>query len=690
MARQYYYNEQGGSDVTAASNISWADAVALTFTPDASTDYYLFFSGLIGNSATTNDVQYRVLEGANVIATGNWEPKDTSPQEYQAFAGFLRHSEGGSPSSRTFKIQIKLEISGPTARIRSAKLTAIRHETGDVFEETTAAFTTASASGTSVESISTSSANYQNDSYIFFACAKMQAGTTAATIQVALDRPTPAFSIGTAFAIAEYSDTTSALHKMLGFHVAANGSHNLNGGSLALRATTPAGTTSVSDRRILALKVTGDSVYSDYDINGSTGTTTSYVDQYTYTPTVATSGDHLAFLALCWDSSSATSSAYTDFTVAGSVITESVKEFSGAIDTHMSVGIASLTSGSNAIKARAKGESAITVSTYEISFVVWQLASSARTLSADSGSFSFSGTAATLKLGRRVDAAGGSFAFSGSAATLKRGYKVIAAAASFSFTGQAATLKIGRRLDAAAASFAFTGTASTLKVGYKVAADAASFAFTGTAASFSRTYQVAAGSGSFSFSGQSATLKVGYKLSAVAGSFTWSGTDATLTLTPVGTKSIVADSGSFSFSGTASTLKVNRRLDATAASFAFTGSAATLKHGRKVIADAASFSFTGTAATLRRTYRLDAGSGAFVFTGSAATLSLLAAGKVLDAGSGTFNWTGSNATLLTTRRLSADAGSFLFNGSGTTEMYIDDGSGRANEYIIFARHHGRR
>lgn len=379
MARQYYHNEQGATDVTVSSNITWSDAVSLTFTPDASSDYYLFFSGLIGNSVTTSDVQYRVLEGTNVIASGNWKPNDTSPQEYQAFAGFLRHTEGASPSSRTFKIQIKLAVSGPTARIRSAKLTAIRHETGDLFEETTAAFTTGGATGTSVESIATSGgANYQTNPYIFFACAKLRAGTVGSGIQISLDRPAPDFSIQPSFALAEYSGTTSAVHKMLGFHVPASGSNDLNGGSLALRATTPSGTTSVSDRRILALRVSGDNVYSSYDAAGGTGTTTSYVDQFTYTPTISVAGDHLAFLSTSWETSSTTVSGLVDHTVAGAVFTEMVKEFGGGQDTHMAVGTLSMAAGSNAIKARAKGETAITVTTYEISFVIWQLGTAAK------------------------------------------------------------------------------------------------------------------------------------------------------------------------------------------------------------------------------------------------------------------------------------------------------------------------
>lgn len=381
MPRQYYHNEQGGSDITVVSNVTWADAVSLTFTPDASTSYYLFFSGLLGNSVATSDIQYRVLEGANVIASGNVEPKDTSPTEYRSFAGFLRHTEGGSPSSRTFKIQIKLETSGPTGRIRTARLTAIRHETGDVFEETTAAFTTASAVATSVESISSATVDGTTDSYLLFGCAKLQAGTANSSIWVTLDIPKIVNSaeIQLHYAIESFSDTTSAVHKMCGGVLLEDPSVTDNGGAYHLLATTPAGTTSVSDRRILALKVTGDNVFYNYDANGNgAGTSgTSYSDAYTYTPTIAATANHLVFLSLSMNNNSTIVSSYSDFTIAGNVISESVREYGGGQDSHMYIGIEALSSGSNAIKARSKGESATpTQFVYEISFVVWQIPSS--------------------------------------------------------------------------------------------------------------------------------------------------------------------------------------------------------------------------------------------------------------------------------------------------------------------------
>lgn len=103
------------------------------------------------------------------------------------------------------------------------------------------------------------------------------------------------------------------------------------------------------------------------------------------------------------------------------------------------------------------------------------------------------------------------------------GYTIAADTGAFSITGTAATLKVGRVLDAAAASYAITGTNATLSPGgKKVNADSGSFVITGTDAGFARTYVFAADSGSFAITGTDAALSPGGTVSiTLAGSSTY-------------------------------------------------------------------------------------------------------------------------------------------------------------------------
>jgi hypothetical protein len=129
-----------------------------------------------------------------------------------------------------------------------------------------------------------------------------------------------------------------------------------------------------------------------------------------------------------------------------------------------------------------------------------------RKLTADAGSFSYSGGAATLTFesgitkiwlgsGKISNLKIGSFqiyeAYLGSAQVWGRSRPanaIVAETRSFTYTGSDATMFRGRKMAANGASYAITGTANTLKVGRKLVADAASYTLTGTAATLSNAY----------------------------------------------------------------------------------------------------------------------------------------------------------------------------------------------------------
>jgi hypothetical protein len=118
-------------------------------------------------------------------------------------------------------------------------------------------------------------------------------------------------------------------------------------------------------------------------------------------------------------------------------------------------------------------------------------------VTAASGSFVETGTAATLKYARRLVAGAGAFAETGTAANLKAGWRVTAGSGSFSLTGTPATLRYSGGLTsytlaAAGGGFVWTGTAATLKATRRLAVDSGSFVLTGTAATLTGPVTVAA------------------------------------------------------------------------------------------------------------------------------------------------------------------------------------------------------
>jgi hypothetical protein len=191
---------------------------------------------------------------------------------------------------------------------------------------------------------------------------------------------------------------------------------------------------------------------------------------------------------------------------------------------------------------------------------------------------------------------------------------------SYTLTGTAATLKAGRKLAADSGTYNLTGTAATLKVGRKLTADSGTYTLTGTAVAFKRGYALGAESGTYTVSGTSVNLKAGRKLTADSGSYTLTGTDVTLNYSPAGSYNLTAESGTYTLTGTAATLKVSRKLTADSGAYTLTGTDVTLSKGVKLTADSGSYTLTGSNVAFARTYVLTAESGAYTLTGTSAGL----------------------------------------------------------------------
>lgn len=290
-----------------------------------------------------------------------------------------------------------------------------------------------------------------------------------------------------------------------------------------------------------------------------------------------------------------------------------------------------------------------------IGYLTFGSSAVAYTLAVDSGSFSVTGTAATLKSARKVTAAAAAYTVTGTAAALKAGRKLVVDAGAFAWTGSAATFRRDLRATADIGAFSVTGTAAGLLYARRFAVDAGAFTWTGTAAALLKGFPLFVDAGAFTWTGTAATLRKDSKLALDAGAFTWTGTVATFRRD----LRLTVDVGAFSVSGQAAALALMRRLTADVGAFTWTGTAAALTLSRRLVADAGAFTWTGTVATLRKDSILALDVGAFTWTGTAAGL-LYARRFVVDAGA--FTWTGTAAALRAARYLSAGAGVVTWTG----------------------------
>lgn len=220
------------------------------------------------------------------------------------------------------------------------------------------------------------------------------------------------------------------------------------------------------------------------------------------------------------------------------------------------------------------------------------------TLTADAGTYTTTGTAATLRADRKLSAASGTYTTTGTDATLRVARKITAASGTYTTTGTDATLRVGRKLVAASGTYTTTGTDATLRVARRLVADSGTYATTGTDATL--TYSGAGGltliadSGTYTTTGTDATLRVRRRMTAASGTYTTTGTDATLRAA----RRLTAASGSYTTTGTAATLRCGRVVGASSGTYATTGTAASLRCGRRLVADSGTYLLVGTDATL--------------------------------------------------------------------------------------------
>lgn len=369
--------------------------------------------------------------------------------------------------------------------------------------------------------------------------------------------------------------------------------------------------------------------------------------------------------------------------------------------------------------------------TNAIAFSATATISSGYTITADGGTFSYTGGAANLLDNKLVTADNVTFSYAGSDVNLYHNKLVFADAGTFSYSGTDAGVLHNKVVVADSATYSYSGGDAGLiyiPVGsYTLTADAGSFFYSGTDADIKVAFLISADAGSYTYSGNDANVLVSRTIAADAGNFAYSGNDANL----LSGKQITADAGSFAYTGTAANLISTRKIIADEGGYAYTGTAASLNYGRKLVLDSGSFSYSGGSATLTfesgitkiwlgsgkisnlkigsfQIYEAYLGSSqvwgrarpansivaetrSFTYTGSDATMFR---GRKFSVNSGTYSYTGTANTLKVGRKLVADGTTYTLTGTAATlsnaytwtryaTIYDDSGNGSSSITAVF-------
>jgi hypothetical protein len=153
------------------------------------------------------------------------------------------------------------------------------------------------------------------------------------------------------------------------------------------------------------------------------------------------------------------------------------------------------------------------------------------TLTAETGTFTLTGIAATLQASRNLTADTGTFALTGIDADLVSVKTLIADSGEFALTGIAADLIASRKIDCVAGEFSLTGIDADLAASRLLSADEGSFSLTGIDADLLANRTIAIAVGEFTLTGIDAGLVASRVLTIDVGTFDLTGIAAGLVYT---------------------------------------------------------------------------------------------------------------------------------------------------------------
>ncbi len=178
---------------------------------------------------------------------------------------------------------------------------------------------------------------------------------------------------------------------------------------------------------------------------------------------------------------------------------------------------------------------------------------------------------------------------------------ITADAGTYSYTGTAANTLFNRTITADPGTYSYTGTDATTLYNRVMPADSGTYSYTGTAANTLFNRAITADPGTYSYTGTDATTLYNRVMAADSGVYSYVGADATLVYSTLGAYTLVADPGTYSYSGTTANILYNRVLTADSGTYSYSGTDANVLYGRKFAVAPGVYSYFGTDAVLTYT-----------------------------------------------------------------------------------------
>lgn len=295
-ARQTQYAESTGESTTTST--TYQDKTTLTFTPDDGATYYIFASWLHTNSSTSRQVIVNLIRTSGTPVTFNeLNERNFDTGEYRSGFALGVDTFGASPGSQTYKIQYKSDTAAGTAKIKEAKILAIKAVTADKSAESLSRSTSTSGSYTDKTTL-TFTPDTTGD-YLIFAQAELDTSSNNRFAITTLDIDTTEYSTQQ---LAMRDTTNKAYFGAIIKENLSNASHTIK----IKWKISAASTIGITNARIIALRADAfANVYYGEDDSRTTTTSASYQDKTTLTQT-PTALEHVIFGNIVEDSADVT------------------------------------------------------------------------------------------------------------------------------------------------------------------------------------------------------------------------------------------------------------------------------------------------------------------------------------------------------------------------------------------------
>jgi hypothetical protein len=320
-ARQSFYAESLGESTTTSASAQ--TKLTLNFTPDASSDYFIFVSAIYTNSSTTDDhvgkVDLQCTTPGTLLVESGQVKEPTSPQDWLPFFGIARASFGASPSAQDVIIRYWSSHSGDTTKIKDARVLVLKADAADKYAASDDLSSTTST-GTNIKTTLTFTPATSGDYLVIaFAVLGMDANTTGQ--QTWLDHVTGGQTYGARkwYCKDDYDGQPFCVAEKLTLPASSQ--------TFQLDYASDSGTLSyIQYARILALrldKFEASYFASNQAVQNTTSATNTDFLTLTQTPAAVS---HAIIAVGAWNNTSGSVSAYLNIAQDGSNLTELVRE----------------------------------------------------------------------------------------------------------------------------------------------------------------------------------------------------------------------------------------------------------------------------------------------------------------------------------------------------------------------------